>query len=320
MKAIVFDGKLKYVKDHSTPVLAEGEALIQASMTGICNTDLEIVKGYLGFRGILGHEFVGTVLEARGKDQSLVGKRVVGEINCGCGTCEYCVRGFRNHCPSRKTLGILAKDGAFAEYVTLSADNLWEVPGSISDEEAVFVEPLAAAFEITDQIQIRPTDRVLVLGDGKLGILTALVLNLTQADVTLVGKHDRKLGIALEQKINSVRLRDLKIVRQYDVVVEATGSADGFDLALQLVKPRGVIVLKTTAAQGKETNLAPVVIDEIQVTGSRCGPFAPALRALSGKAIDVKPLITSIYRPEEAVKAFKKAASRDSLKVILDFR
>jgi threonine dehydrogenase-like Zn-dependent dehydrogenase len=179
---------------------------------------------------------------------------------------------------------------------------------------------LAAAFEITDQIQIRPTDRVLVLGDGKLGILAALVLNLTQADVTLVGKHDGKLGIARAQKINTVGLKDLETAKQYDVVVEATGSPTGFDLALQLVKPRGVIVLKTTAAQGKETNLAPVVIDEIQVTGSRCGPFAPALRALSREAIDVKPLITSIYRPEEAVKAFKKATSRESLKVIVGFR
>jgi threonine dehydrogenase-like Zn-dependent dehydrogenase len=320
MKAIVFDGKLKYVKDHPTPVPAEDEALIRVSMAGICNTDLEIVKGYLGFRGVLGHEFVGTVLEARGKDQGLVGKRVVGEINCGCGTCEYCLGGLGNHCPSRKTLGILGKDGAFAEYVTLPVDNLWEVPGAMSDEEAVFAEPLAAAFEITDQIQIRPTDRVLVLGDGKLGILAALVLNLTQADVTLVGKHDGKLGIARAQKINTVGLKDLETAKQYDVVVEATGSPTGFDLALQLVKPRGVIVLKTTAAQGKETNLAPVVIDEIQVTGSRCGPFAPALRALSREAIDVKPLITSIYRPEEAVKAFKKATSRESLKVIVGFR
>jgi threonine dehydrogenase-like Zn-dependent dehydrogenase len=319
MKAIVFDGKLKYMKDYPVPVPAEGEALIRVSLAGICNTDLEIIKGYLGFRGVLGHEFVGTVAEVKGEGQHLVGNRVVGEINCGCGVCEYCRSGIRSHCPSRKTLGILGKDGCFAEYVTLPVDNLLEVPDNVADEEAVFTEPLAAAFEITDQIQIKPTDRVLVLGDGKLGILAALVLGLTQADVTLAGKHDRKLAIAREHKIDTVRLRDLKIVNQYDVVVEATGSPIGFDLALQLVRPRGVIVLKTTAAKGKEINLAPIVIDEIQVIGSRCGPFAPALRALSKKVLDVNPLISSIYKPEEVVKALKKAASRDSLKVILNF-
>jgi threonine dehydrogenase-like Zn-dependent dehydrogenase len=319
MKAIVFDGKLKYVKNYPTPVPGEGEALIRVKLAGICNTDLEIVKGYLGFRGTLGHEFVGTVAEVKGKDQRLVGKRVVGEINCGCGVCEYCRKGIRSHCPSRKTLGILEKDGCFAEYVTLPVDSLLEVPDNVADEEAVFAEPLAAAFEITDQIQIKPTDRVLVLGDGKLGILAALVLGLTQADVTLAGKHEKKLEIARARKINTVGVKDLEIVKQYDVVVEATGSPAGFDLALQLVRPRGAIVLKTTAAQGKEINLAPIVIDEIQVIGSRCGPFAPALRALSKKALDVKPLISSIYKPEDAMRAFKKAASKDSLKVIFHF-
>jgi threonine dehydrogenase-like Zn-dependent dehydrogenase len=319
MKAIVFDGKLKYVKDWPVPEPGEGEAMIRVTLAGICNTDLEIVKGYLGFQGILGHEFVGTVKEVKGEDQDLVGKRVVGEINYGCGICEYCLKGLQRHCPTRKTLGILGKDGAFAEYVTLPTDNLWEVPDNVADEDAVFTEPLAAAFEITEQIQIKPTDRVLLLGDGKLGILAALVLGLTQADVVLAGKHDRKLQIAREQGINTVRFRDLEIIKQYDVVVDVTGSAEGFDLALQLVKPRGIIVLKTTVAQGKEMNLAPVVIDEIQVIGSRCGPFAPALRALSKRQISLKPLITATYGPDEAGKAFKKAVSKDSLKVILDF-
>ena len=319
MKAILFDGKLGYVKDWPKTEPRDGEALIRVGMAGICNTDLEIVKGYLGFRGILGHEFVGTVEEVKGRDRGLAGKRVVGEINCGCGVCEHCLRGLRNHCPTRETLGIMGKDGAFAEHVTLPVDNLWEVPDNVTDEEAVFVEPLAAAFEITDQTQIRPTDKVLVLGDGKLGILAAFVLGLTEAEVTLAGKHDEKLKIAKDQGISTVRLGDLHIAKLHDVVVEATGSPAGFDLALQLVRPRGVVVLKTTVAQGKEINLAPVVIDEIQVIGSRCGPFGPALRALSRKMIDVNPLITSIYRPEEAEEAFKKAASKNALKVILNF-
>jgi 2-desacetyl-2-hydroxyethyl bacteriochlorophyllide A dehydrogenase len=319
MKAVIFEGKLKYVRDYPTPLPGRGEALIRVNSAAICNTDLEIIKGYLGFSGILGHEFAGTVMEAGGEGRHLVGKRVVGEINCACGTCGYCLKGLRSHCPVRKTLGIQEKDGAFAEYVTLPVENLWELPDSVTDREAVFVEPLAAAFEITEQIQIKPTDKILVLGDGKLGILTALVLGLTQAEVTLAGKHDRKLEIARKQKISTVKVNNLRAERQYDIVAEATGSSAGLEVALQLVRPRGKIVLKTTVARGKEMNLAPIVIHEIAVIGSRCGPFGPALRALSRNAIDVNPLITSVYKPYDVEKAFRKAASRDSLKVILDF-
>lgn len=320
MKAIFFDKKLNFVRNYPTPVPGVNEALVRIRMTGICNTDLEIIKGYMGFRGIIGHEFVGVIEKINGKTQRLIGKRVVGEINCGCGTCDWCRKGLKNHCPERTTIGIAKKDGAFAEYITLPNDNLLEVPENISDEEAVFTEPLAAAFEIMEQIHIKPADKILVMGDGKLGILCSLALNLAHADVTLMGKHEKKLKIAEGQHVSTVKLKDLKISKAYDIVVEATGAAEGFGMALQLVKPRGTVVLKSTVAEGRETNLAPVVIDEISVIGSRCGPFKKALRALSGKLIDVKPLITGIYPFDGAEEALRKAAKRDSLKVIIDFR
>jgi len=319
MKAIVFDGKLKYMKSYPTPIPEAGEALIRVTLAGICNTDLEIMKGYLGFQGVIGHEFVGIVKNVNNGNHSLVGKRVVGEINCGCGLCDYCLKGLQKHCPERKTIGILGKDGAFAEYTTLPIGNLLEVPDNVTDEEAVFAEPLAAAFEIAEQCHIKPTDRILILGDGKLGILASLALNLTQTDVTLAGRHEKKLQVAGEQHVKTVQLKDLNIRKDYDVVVEATGSADGFDIALQLVKPRGIIVLKTTVAYGKEMNLAPVVIDEIQIIGSRCGPFEPALRAMAKKLIDVKPLISAVYGADKALAAFKKAGEAESLKILLDF-
>ncbi|MCX5811818.1 MAG: alcohol dehydrogenase catalytic domain-containing protein [Proteobacteria bacterium] len=319
MKTIIYDGKLKYVKNYPAPIPEEGEALIRVTLAGICNTDLEIMQGYLGFQGVMGHEFVGVVENVNSKSCHLVGKRVVGEINCDCGVCDYCMKGLQKHCPDRKTMGISGKNGAFAEYITLPADNLLEVPDNLSDEEAVFAEPLAAAFEILEQLHIKPTDRIIILGDGKLGILVSLALNLTQADVTLAGRHEKKLQVAREQHVKTIHLKDLNIRKEYDVVVEATGSADGFDFALKLVKPRGTIVLKTTVAYGKEMNLAPVVIDEIQVIGSRCGPFEPALRAMAKKLINVKPLISATYKPDMVLAAFKKARSREALKVLLDF-
>lgn len=320
MKAIFFDKKLNFVRNYPAPAPGKNEALVRIRMTGICNTDLEIIKGYMGFRGIIGHEFVGVVEKINGKTQRLIGKRVVGEINCGCGTCDWCAKGLKNHCPERTTLGIVKKDGAFAEYITLPNNNLLEVPENISDEEAVFAEPLAAAFEIMEQIHIKPADRILVMGDGKLGILCSLVLNLAHADVTLTGKHEKKLKIAEGQHVSTVKFKDLKIRKVYDVVVEATGAAKGFGMALQLVKPRGTVVLKSTVAEVRKMNLAPVVIDEISVIGSRCGPFKKAVRALSGRLIDVKPLITGIYPFDRAEEALRKAAERDSLKVIMDFR
>ncbi len=320
MKAIVFDKKLRLAQDYPVPKPEKGEALIKVHVAGICNTDMEITKGYMGFKGIIGHEFVGVVEKINSRKIGLLGKRVVGEINCGCGICEYCLKGLKNHCHRRKVLGILNKDGAFAEYITLPLENLHKVPENISDEEAVFTEPLAAAFEITRQIKIKLEDKILVMGDGKLGLLISFVMKLFNPDVTIVGKHKDKLRIAKRQNIKTILLDKLKIQKSYDIVVDSTGSANGFDLALRLVKPRGIVVLKSTVAEGRAINLAPVVIDEITIIGSRCGPFKPALEALSKRHINVAPLITKIFKFDKATEAFDKAKERDSLKIIIDFR
>ncbi|RPJ04569.1 MAG: alcohol dehydrogenase [Deltaproteobacteria bacterium] len=320
MKAILFDGDLKFVEHHPPPEPARDEALIRVRLAGICNTDLEITRGYMGFRGILGHEFVGIVERVNGPQQEWVGKRVVGEINCGCGACEYCLRGAKNHCPQRTVLGIAGREGAFAEHITLPVANLWEVPENLLDEEAVFTEPLAATLEIPEEVHIRPTDRLIVLGDGKLGLLASLGLRLTQADITLVGKHENKMKIARDHDIRVVFLRDLKMTKVYDVVVEATGSPEGFGAALKLVRPRGRIVLKSTVADKKEIDLAPIVIDEVQVIGSRCGPFGPALNMLSKRLVDVSPLITGIFPVDRAEEAFEKTKDKKAVNWNSDIR
>jgi threonine dehydrogenase-like Zn-dependent dehydrogenase len=320
MKAIVFDNRLRFIENYPVPEPEENEALIRISMAGLCNTDIEITKGYGGFKGVLGHEFVGIVERINNRDHRLYGKTVVGEINCGCGICEYCKKGLKNHCPYRKVLGIFNKDGAFAEYITLPLDNVHEVSENISDEEAVFTEPLAAAFEITRQIQIKPENKILVMGDGKLGLLISFVLGLSNSNLTLVGKHKKKLKIAEDRDTKTVLLSDLNIRKDFDIVVDATGSADSFETALKLVKPRGIIVLKSTVAENKEMNLSPVIIDEITVIGSRCGPFEPALDLLSKKLINVRPLITEVFPFSKAKEAFERAMEKDSLKVIIDFR
>lgn len=318
MKAVVFDGRLRLINDRPIPSPPHGEALIRVTMAGICNTDLEITKGYLGFHGTIGHEFTGIVEAIGGRSKKLIGKRVVGEINCGCGHCGFCLGGLEKHCPDRTTLGILGRDGAFAEYTLLPLRNLHEIPGGITDEEAVFTEPLAAAFEILKQVRIGPSDRVLVLGDGKLGILCALTLKLTGADLTLAGKHPWKLGVARDQGVSVIQKNDLTPTNKYDIVVEATGRADAFEAAMKLARPRGTIVLKSTVARGTAIDLAPLVIDEITVVGSRCGPFKPALKALGNGLIDVNPLISAVFPIEDAKKAVSFAKKRDVLKVLID--
>ena len=320
MKAIFFDTELKYLQDYPVPKPGPNEALVKVLMAGICNTDLEITKGYMGFKGVLGHEFVGLVEKINGPDQQLVGQRVVGEINCYCGTCDYCQKEMKTHCPNRSTLGIVNKDGAFAEYLTLPVSNLWAVPPQLTDEDAVFVEPLAAAFEILEQNHLTPTNRVLVLGDGKLGLLCAFVLNLAGMEVTVSGSHAEKLRLASEQGMVTIHRTDLKPAKSYDVVIEATGSAAGFEMAVQCVRPRGIIVLKSTMAAGKEMNLTPLVIDEITLFGSRCGPFGPALRAMTKGIIPLRQMISGIYRPEQFREAFAKARERGVLKILFDFR
>ena len=318
MKAIVFDNELKLDNNYAKPIPQKGEALIRVKLAGICNTDYEITKGYMGYVGVLGHEFVGIVEEVNDDDQSWVGKRVVAEISWGCDdpNCEWCAKKNYRHCPNRHTIGIWKKDGCMAEYITLPTNILFEVPENVTDEQAVFVEPLAAACEITEQLHIEPMSKVLVLGDGKLGLTTALTLNAMNLDVTLVGKHQNKLDIAKAQGVKTELLESFS-PKKFDVVVEATGSASGFEMSMSLTKPRGVLVLKSTVATGKELNLAPIVIDEITVLGSRCGQFPPALRLLEQNKIDFTPFISKTYTIDEALEAFEANKLKDTLKVLI---
>ncbi len=322
MKAIVFDNELKLDNNYKKPVPNVGEALIRVKLAGICNTDYEITKGYMGYVGVLGHEFVGIVEDVNSSNEEKakwVGKRVVAEISWGCDDpdCEWCAKKNYRHCPNRHTIGIWKKDGCMAEYITLPTSILFEVPENVTDEQAVFVEPLAAACEITEQLHIEPTARVLVLGDGKLGLTTALTLNALNLDVLLVGKHQNKLDIAKAQGVKTQLLNEFKQEKIYDVVVEATGTASGFETSMSLTKPRGVLVLKSTVASGKELNLAPIVIDEITVLGSRCGQFAPALRLLKNNRIDFTPFISGVYSIDDAIEAFEANKSKENLKILI---
>lgn len=323
MKAVIFtkENELKLVNDYEKPVPKKGEALVRVTLAGICNTDYEITKGYMGYVGILGHEAVGIVEDVNGDDKSLVGKRVVPEISYGCKKpdCPWCAEKLYRHCPDRHTLGIFRKDGVFAQYFTMPVEVLFEVPENVPDTQAVFVEPLAAALEILEQHHIKPFEKVVILGDGKLGLITALALNANNIDVTLVGKHQNKIDIAKAQGCKTALLNDFPIEKKYDVVVEATGSISGFETALALTKPRGVLVLKSTVAASKELNLAPVVIDEITVLGSRCGQFPAALRLLKSGRVDFSPMISAQYPADEAIAAFKKNKEKDTLKVLLKF-
>ncbi len=321
MKAVVFDKELKLVDDYKKPIPKEGEALVRVTLAGICNTDFEITKGYMGYVGILGHEAVGIVEDVNGADKSLIGRRVVPEISYGCKdpSCPWCAEKLYRHCPNRHTLGIFNKDGVFAQYFTMPVEVLFEVPENVPDTQVVFVEPLAAALEITEQHHIKPFEKVVVLGDGKLGLITALALNAQNIDVTLVGKHQNKLDIAKAQGVETSLLNDFAIEKKYDVVVEATGSISGFETALALTKPRGVLVLKSTVAASKEFNLAPIVIDEITVLGSRCGQFPAALRLLKSGKIDFSPLISATYPIDKAIEAFEKNKEKETLKVLLSF-
>lgn len=314
MKALVYDGELKLDEERPRPGPPPGEALVRVSLAGICNTDLEIVRGYMGFRGILGHEFVGVVEEC--EDESLVGRRVVGEINCYCGQCPTCLGGAPTHCPDRTTLGIWGRDGAMADYLTLPVINLHPVPDSIPDEVAVFVEPLAAALEILEQVHIRPTDRVIVLGDGKLGLLAAQVLRLVGCDLTTLGRHEAKLDILRRQGIDA-RLAGGTDGIKADVVIDCTGHPDGFATARGMLNPRGRFVLKSTFHGNVEVNLSSLVVDEVTLVGSRCGPFAPALRLLERQLVAVEPLISAVYPLEKGLEAFREAQTRGVLKVLL---
>lgn len=316
MKALRFEnGRLSL--DEIEKPSSVGEALVRVSLSGICNTDLEIVRGYAGFHGTIGHEFVGMVESAN--EQNLVGKRVVGEINAGCGRCVRCSAGDPRHCPSRTVLGIVGRDGAHAEYLSLPSRNLLEVPSRVSDRQAVFVEPLAAAVGIGDQVTIEEETRIAVIGDGKLGLLCSMALSLKTQYVTAVGKHQNKLAILAKYGIRTVLLPDLSPESNgtFDVVVEASGSESGFATALDLVQPRGKLVLKSTFHGTPTWAASRVVVDEITIIGSRCGRFAPALQILESGAIDVEDLIDDEMPLSEGVRAMEQAAEKGVLKVLL---
>lgn len=315
MRALVFDGSLRYTTSHPEPTIGTGEALVHVLVAGVCNTDLELVKGYMGFDGVLGHEFVGVVEQC--DDAAWVGKRVVGEINCGCGECDLCRGGDARHCPGRTVLGILNRDGAFADRVVLPIRNLHVVPDAVPTHEAVFVEPLAAAFEILEQVAVHPSSHVLVLGDGKLGQLVAQVLATTDCALRVVGKHPEKLRLLQERGIEATLLEQFSAQPTADVVVECTGTSAGMGMAMASVRPRGTIVLKSTVADPSTLHLAPLVIHEISVVGSRCGPFEPALRALAHKTVGVGPLLHRSYSLKHGVEAMEFAATRGALKVVL---
>lgn len=322
MKALVFDDKLKLDLNYPMPKIKDNEVLIKTSMVGICNTDYEITKGYMGYKGVLGHEFVGVVSEVGANcDKNLIGKRVVGEINCACNDCEMCHKNLQRHCPNRSTLGIWQKDGCFSEYFTLSKENVLTISDNIDDITATFCEPLAAAYEILEQIHIKPDDKVAILGDGKLGLCISLIFKAMNVDYTHIGKHLDKLEISknLGAKIKLVSELDEKDMKSFDVVVEATGSTGGFETSASLVKPRGILVLKSTIVAREGLNLASIVVDEITIQGSRCGQFKPVLRLLEDKRIDVSPLVSGIYDVDDFKEAFDKNSQKGTLKVLVKF-
>lgn len=313
MRAIVLDGGISFRSDYPDPAPQRGESIVRVRRAGICGTDLELAKGYMSFRGVPGHEFVGEVVETA--QPALKGRRVVGEINAGCGRCARCARRMSRHCPNRTVLGILGRDGAFAEYLRLPDDNLLAIPDSLADEIAVFTEPVAAAYEIFEQVRIPRTSRILVLGDGRLGAIVAMALRAEQYDVLLGGHHRDKMELLAGIGIATADDTDLE--PGFDVVVDCTGASAGFARALELVVPRGMLILKSTAAASADLNLAPIVISEITVVGSRCGRFGPALEALESGRIDPRPLISAAFPLEDAIRALEQAARPSSLKVIL---
>jgi len=320
MKAVVFDDKLKFVNDYKKPEMKANEALIKPILLGICNTDEEITKGYMGYKGVLGHEFIGIVEDVSNPDdKALIGKRIVGGINLGCKNCPECYQGLERHCKNRQTLGIFNKDGCFSEYFTLPVSNLLVVPDNVEDETAVFIEPLAAAYEIFEQVQIKPRDKVAILGDGKLGLSVSIIMNALNVNYVHIGKHKEKLEITKNLGGKTKLLSDIKNdeLKSYDIVIEATGSTGGFETSLSLVKPRGILILKSTIAAKEGLNLASVVIDEITVIGSRCGQFEPVLRLMEKGRINTKPLISKVLPFDKALEGFELNRKKETIKILL---
>ncbi len=315
MKTLNFSNGILGLTEKPKPS-SEDEAIVRVTLSGICNTDLEIVRGYAGFEGTIGHEFVGVVESS--PDVSQIGKRVVGEINAGCGKCSLCDAGDPRHCATRTVLGIVGRDGAHAEYLRLPPVNLLVVPDQVTDRQAVFVEPLAAALGITERVAISPGKNIAVIGDGKLGLMCAQALHNRTTDVTLIGKHRPKLEIAGRRGIGTYLVKDMEgIANMFDVVVEASGSESGFSLAMQILRPLGTLVLKSTFQGKTAIDAARIVVDEITVVGSRCGRFAPALELLKNDVIDVESLISDEFPLADGLRAIERAAEPGIIKVLL---
>lgn len=314
MKGIWLENKqIQLRTDIPTPEPPPGEALVKVLAAGICNTDLELLRGYYPYAGILGHEFVGVVTQGPDK---LLHQRVVGEINAACGKCRFCRRGIPTHCENRTVLGIVNRNGAFADYLCLPVENLHPVPDNVPTEVATFTEPIAAALEIQQQVDIHPDDKVLVVGDGKLGQLVAQTLALTGCDLLAIGRHKDKLA-NLEARGIKTGFADAVTDRAFDISVDCTGNASGFDLARRALRSRGTLVLKSTYAGNLSLDASALVVDEITMIGSRCGPFSPALELLAQEAVDVKPLIQARYSLMEGMTAFTKAQTKGVLKSIV---
>jgi threonine dehydrogenase-like Zn-dependent dehydrogenase len=306
--------QLQYKTDIPIPEPPEGEALVKVLRAGICNTDLELLRGYYPYKGILGHEFVGVVEKG---SEHLINKRVVGEINAACGHCRFCLRGEPTHCENRTVLGIVNRNGAFAEYLSLPEKNLHIVPDNVSTDAATFTEPIAAALEIQEQVKLCADDKVLVVGDGKLGQLISQTLALTGCDLLVVGRHKDKLQ-NLENRGIKTGLADAIKDRSFDIAVDCTGNPAGFATARRALRPRGTLVLKSTYAGNLSVDMSSLVVDEITIIGSRCGPFSPALELLGKNQVDVTPLIQHHYPLSEGLAAFAKAQTKGVLKVLLD--
>ncbi len=316
LKALYFDGEMKMI-DMPAPE-ADGEAVVRVRMAGVCNTDVEISRGYMGFKGVPGHEFVGVVESA--PDPKWVGRRVVGEINIGCGDCPACAAGMQRHCPNREVLGIASRDGAFAEYLRLPLANLREVQASMPDEVAVFTEPVAACFEMLEQAAFAPGEQTAVIGDGKLGLLAAQVLRAAGARVTIIGKHPEKMALAsVEFGLDTVPVESARGLR-FNTVVECSGKPAGLDLAGEITRPRGRIFLKSTYHGNPSPNTSLWVVNELTVIGSRCGLFPPALDALARGAVRTKPLIGAVFPFNDALDAFDAAMKPGALKILIDFK
>ena len=320
MQALVFDGQLRFEPRRDAPQPPPAEALIRPTRLGICSTDLEICRGYMDFRGVLGHEFVGVVESvAEKRHADWVGKRVVGSINCVRSVCDLCRAGLREHARDRSVLGISERDGCFADLFSLPVENLYEVPDHVDDDHAVFTEPLAAAFQVLRQLTVEGRPYITVLGDGRLGLLVAQVVSRLNATVRVVGKHESKLRLCEKWGIKHRLLDDVGLRQDQDIVIDCTGSPRGLESAMAMVRPRGTIMLKTTTAPSeKPVDLSPLVIHEINLIGSRCGPFPDAIEALSAQEIDVVSLISRRMRLADGAEAMKAAGRPGSIKVLLE--